>query len=184
MQFDDCLYEVPYRGGRAVVLTIPPLESLAGALHYNAAGFDLNPHLEFMPWTGVRDLAQARRIVAAADRPNACLLIDAFHFDRSGSRLTELTEIPAHWMRYVQLCDVLGPRPDDMDEIIRQARQERCFPGDGDIDLKGLLARLPADAPLSLEIPTQALRERGVSALDRARMALEKSQRLLGSLSR
>lgn len=42
MQVDDCLYEVPYRGGRAVVLTIPPLESLAGALHYNAAGFDLS----------------------------------------------------------------------------------------------------------------------------------------------
>ena len=148
-----------------------------------AAGFGLNPHLEFMPWTGVKNLEQARRIVTAVARPNAGLLVDAFHFDRSGSHLDDLATIPAGWMHYVQLCDVIGSRPDDMAEIIRQARQERCFPGDGDIDLEGLLHVLPSDVPLSLEIPTQALRERGVSALDRARMALEKTQRLLGSLS-
>ncbi|MHA3026231.1 MULTISPECIES: sugar phosphate isomerase/epimerase family protein [Chromohalobacter] len=145
-----------------------------------AAGFGLHPHLEFMPWTGVRDLSQARRIVAAANRPNAGLLIDAFHFDRSGSRLDTLAEIPRHWLRYVQLCDVVGPRPDDMDAIIREARQARCFPGEGDIDLASLLAVLPEDVPLSLEIPTQALRDRGVSALERARLALAASRRLLG----
>ncbi|MBZ9566286.1 sugar phosphate isomerase/epimerase family protein [Modicisalibacter tunisiensis] len=145
-----------------------------------AAGFGLHPHLEFMPWTGVRDLSQARRIVAAADRPNAGLLIDAFHFDRSGSRLDELADVPRHWMRYIQLCDVAGPRPDDMQAIIHEARQARCFPGEGDIDLTGLLAVLPDDVPLSLEIPTQALCDRGVSALERARLALEASRRLLG----
>ena len=87
--------------------------------------------------------------------------------------------MPRHWIRYAQLCDVAGPRPDSMDEIIRQARQARCFPGDGDIDLAGLLAVLPPDIPLSLEVPTQALRERGVSALERARGALVASRRLL-----
>lgn len=144
-----------------------------------AERFGLHPHLEFMPWTGVRDLSQARRIVATANRPNAGLLVDAFHFERSGSRIDELAEVPRHWIRYAQLCDVAGPRPDSMDEIIRQARQARCFPGDGDIDLAGLLAALPPDIPLSLEIPTQALRERGVSALERARRALAASRRLL-----
>ncbi len=119
-----------------------------------------------MPWTGVRDLGQDRRIVAAADRPNAGLLVDAFHFDRSGSRLDALAEVPRHWLRYVQLCDVAGPCPDDMAAIIHEARQARCFPGEGDIDLVGLLAVLPEGVPLSLEIPTQALRDRGVSALD------------------
>ena len=33
-------------------------------------------------------------------------------------------------MRYAQLCDVAGPVPADMDEILRQARNERRFPGD------------------------------------------------------
>ncbi|NER61848.1 TIM barrel protein, partial [Pseudomonas sp. MAFF212428] len=46
-----------------------------------AAQYGLHPHLEFMPWTYAKDLEQAARIVATADRPNGCVLIDAFHFD-------------------------------------------------------------------------------------------------------
>ncbi len=148
-----------------------------------AAPHGLHPHLEFMPWTGVKDLNQARRIVGAVretGHTNACLLVDAFHFDRSRSRLEDLAKVPADWMRYVQLCDVPGPIPDSMDEILREARCERRFPGDGQADLKGLLTAIPPTVPLSLEIPTDALRQRGVSALERARMALEKARALVG----
>lgn len=148
------------------------------SLHYG-----LHPHLEFMPWTNARDLTQAARIVATADRPNGCVLIDAFHFDRSASRLADLASIPPSRLRYAQLCDVAGPRPDDMDEILRQARNERRFPGDGDCDLHGLLRSLPANIPLSLEIPTRQLLDQGVSALQRAQWALDKTQALLASLS-
>lgn len=142
----------------------------------------LHPHLEFMPWTGVKHLAQAHRIVAAAreaGRDNACLLVDAFHFNRSASRLEELAKVPADWMRYVQLCDVVGPIPASMAEILHEARQQRCFPGDGDLDLPALLATLPDEVPLSLEIPTEALRRQGVTPLARARMALEKARTLV-----
>lgn len=149
-----------------------------------AAPHRLHPHLEFMPWTGVKDLNQARRIVGAvreAGHANACLLVDAFHFDRSRSRLEDLAAVPADWMRYVQLCDVPGPIPISMDEILREARCDRRFPGDGQADLRGLLNHIPADVPLSLEIPTDALRQQGVSALERARMALEKARTLVGA---
>lgn len=148
-----------------------------------AAPHGLHPHLEFMPWTGVKDLNQARRIVGAvrtAGHTNACLLVDAFHFDRSRSRLEDLAKVPAEWMRYVQLCDVPGPIPDSMYEILREARCERRFPGDGQADLKGLLDTIPSDVPLSLEIPTDALRQEGVSALERARLALQKTRALVG----
>lgn len=144
-----------------------------------AARYGLHPHLEFMPWTDARDLAQAARIVAAADRVNGCVLVDAFHFDRSASRLRDLAVLPAERLRYAQLCDVAGPRPHDMDEILRQARNERRFPGDGDCDLVGLLRTLPAGIPLSLEIPTRRLLEQGVTALERARMALDRSRDVL-----
>ncbi|MCH4563920.1 sugar phosphate isomerase/epimerase [Halomonas sp. EGI 63088] len=140
----------------------------------------LHPHLEFMPWTGVKNLVEAHHIVGAvreAGHDNACLLVDAFHFNRSASRLEELAEVPREWMRYLQLCDVAGPIPDDMAEILREARQERCFPGDGDIDLPALLTALPRNLPLSLEIPTEGLRRQGISALERACLALQKARR-------
>ncbi|WP_437882795.1 sugar phosphate isomerase/epimerase family protein [Pseudomonas sp. LRF_L74] len=144
-----------------------------------AKPFSIRPHLEFMPWTDARNLEQAVRIVEAAGRDNGCVLVDAFHFDRSGSSLADLAKVPASRMHYVQLCDVAGPRPDDMAEILRQARNERRFPGDGDCDLVGLLRTLPAGIPLSLEIPTRQLLEQGVSALERAQMALDKAREVL-----
>lgn len=147
-----------------------------------AKPYGLHPHLEFMPWTGVKNLNEARHIVGAvrdAGHDNACLLVDAFHMDRSRSSLEDLAKVPAEWMRYVQLCDVPGPVPDSMDEILREARCERRFPGDGQADLTGLLKTIPANVPLSLEIPTDALRQQGVSALERARMALDKARRLV-----
>lgn len=144
-----------------------------------AAGFGIHPHLEFMPWTDVPNLRQAMDVVAEADRANGCVLVDAFHFNRSRSSLQDLARLAPQCMRYAQLCDVAGPVPDDMDEILRQARNERRFPGDGDADLVGLLRTLPATVPLSLEIPTRQLMEQGISAEQRARMALEKAVAVL-----
>lgn len=149
-----------------------------------ASPLELSPHLEFMPWTDVRNLSEARRIVSSvrdAGHDNACLLIDAFHFNRSASLLEELREIPHEWLHYVQLCDVAGPIPPSMEEILHEARKQRCFPGDGDIDLATLLTALPGKVPLSLEIPTEALRLQGVSALERASTALRKARDLVAA---
>lgn len=147
-----------------------------------AKPYGLHPHLEFMSWTAARNLEQAARIVAAAGRENGGVLVDAFHFDRSASRLEDLPSVPAARLRYAQLCDVAGPRPADMAEILRQARNERRFPGDGDCDLLGLLRALPAGIALSLEVPTRHLLEQGVSALQRAQMALDKTRAVLAGL--
>ncbi|OWJ96187.1 xylose isomerase [Pseudomonas sp. A46] len=144
-----------------------------------ASRFGIHPSLEFMPWTDARDLTQARRIVENAGHPGGAILVDAFHFNRSGSQLEDLAQVAPARLRYAQLCDVAGPRPDDMEEILRQARNERRFPGEGDCDLTGLLRTLPANVPLSLEIPTRQLMEQGVSAEARARTALDKTRALL-----
>lgn len=147
-----------------------------------AGPYGLHPHLEFMPWTDARNLEQAVRVVENAGRSNGCVLVDAFHFDRSASSLDDLAKVAPARLRYAQLCDVAGPRPDDMQEILRQARNERRFPGDGDCDLAGLLHCLPAGLPLSLEIPAVRLMEQGVSALQRAQMALDKTRALLARI--
>ena len=41
--------------------------------------------------------------------------------------------------------------------IIHTARDERQFPGEGGIDVRGILACLPQDIPYALEIPRVAL---------------------------
>jgi len=86
--------------------------------------------------------------------------------------------VPKSRLRYLQLCDALPGVPADMQEIIRQARSDRLFPGEGGLDLRGLLRALPADLPISLEIPMA----RPMPPYERARTALEKTRDLLATV--
>jgi sugar phosphate isomerase/epimerase len=78
-------------------------------------------------------------------------------------------------MRYVQFCDARREKPPSMEEIRRQAREDRLMPGEGELDLAGLLAALAPDLPLCLEIPYA----KPMPPLERARLALAKTSSLL-----
>jgi sugar phosphate isomerase/epimerase len=147
-----------------------------------AAEYGIAASLEPMPWTDVRSFADGARVVAAAGRPNGALLIDAIHFDRGGSRAAEITAVPRQRFRYVQLCDAPAERPADMAGILHQARAERLMPGEGGLDLAGILSNLPPDLPISLEIPNVRL-ARTMSPTERARRALDATRRLLEALA-
>lgn len=147
----------------------------------HALEFGLNANLEFYPWADVRTLAQAHRLVAACGRSNVGILIDSLHFDRSRSTLAEVAAVPVQWLRYVQLCDAPAERPTTTDALIHQARAERQFPGEGGLDLMGLLRALPRDIPIGIETPTRAL-ALNVGPVERARRALEATRTLLKRL--
>jgi len=126
------------------------------ALCEAAQPFGLSADLEFMPWTPVANVTIARQIVEAAAQPNAAILVDALHFARCGSRLQELADLPRHLLNYAQICDGKVPGPDSVEALIFDARCERLLPGEGGIDLPALFAQLPADLPISIEIPSES----------------------------
>lgn len=137
-------------------------------------------NLEPTPWTDVRDFAAGMRVVAGADRPNAGVLIDPIHFDRGGSSALEVAAGSRERLRYRKMCDAPAERPRDTETLLYQARAERLMPGDGGLDLVGLLRAAPQDIPISLEIPMQTL-ARTVPAVARARMMLVKARALLAA---
>ncbi len=143
--------------------------------------YGLGAGLEFMPWTDAKDLTQAARVVERAGRDNAGVLIDAFHLSRSRSRIADIAAIPASRLRFMQFCDVPAAIPPTMDAILAEARAERLFPGEGGLDLLGLLRAVPRDIALSLEVPTHTL-ARTVGATERARLALAATRRVLALL--
>ena len=118
-----------------------------------ARPYGLSPSLEPMPWTDTKDIAQGARIVKAAGRANTGLIIDPIHFDRAGSSTDALRELPREWFGYVQFCDAPAERPTDLDTLLYQARAERMIPGEGGLDLVGILRALPDGLPLSIEVP-------------------------------
>ncbi|HTP97993.1 MAG TPA: TIM barrel protein [Casimicrobiaceae bacterium] len=145
-----------------------------------AAPFGIAPNLEPMPWTEARNFAQGARIVGNAKRANAGLLIDPLHFDRGGSVASEIGSVPTSWIRYIQMCDVPAQRPTTLEGLLHHARSERMLPGEGGLDLAGILRAVPADTPISLEIPQEQL-AKTMPAVERSRRALAALQELVQS---
>jgi sugar phosphate isomerase/epimerase len=163
----------------------PALERFAdrfAAFCEAAAPYGLTADLEFMPWTSVPDLKTASRIVEKVGNANAGVLVDALHFDRSGSSIGGIAEIPAGRLHYWQLCDGPAERPATTDEMMLAARTERMFPGEGGIDLVSLVRAMPADITVSIEAPTAEL-AKSVDAYSRARRALGAAKRVIASAS-
>nr|WP_162241212.1 TIM barrel protein [Leifsonia sp. Leaf325] len=136
-----------------------------------AAPLGLTLDLEFPSWTETPNLSEATRVLRAANQPNAGMLIDLLHFARSGSSVDELRELPPEWFHYVHVCDAPGEIPATTAGLIHTARFERLFPGEGEIDMLGILAALPSGIPYALEIP-RAMLVAQVGAKEHARRAL------------
>jgi sugar phosphate isomerase/epimerase len=152
------------------------LAATFGALCDLAAPYGLAANLEPMPWVEVSNVGSAMRILDLAARENGGLLVDAIHFFRGGDSPAALSGVPAKRLRYAQLCDARPGMPAQMEEVVRQARSDRLFPGEGALDLGALLAALPAGVPLSLEVPVS----QKLAPLERARRALEATKAILG----
>ena len=151
------------------------LTSTFGQLCELAGRYRLRANLEPMPWVDVSNIASALRILRGAGRSNSGLLVDAIHFSRARDSLAELKKVPREYLHYAQLCDARPEIPGDPQEIIRQARGDRLFPGEGGLDLRGLLDALPPDIPLSLEVPVA----QKLAPLERARRALAGTEAIL-----
>jgi sugar phosphate isomerase/epimerase len=152
-----------------------------GALCDLAAPFGLTIDLEFFPWADVPTLSQAAAVVAAADRPNSGILVDALHFDRSASTIEQLDAVPPSRLPFVHLCDAPAKKPTTMEAMIFTARSERLAPGEGCIDLQRILRHMPPGIPVTLEVPMEKLtRERGPEEV--ARRAREGAARVLAAI--
>lgn len=136
----------------------------------------LNVHLEFLPWTAIPNLRSARAIVEAAGRANGRLVIDSWHLYRSGSGLAELSELPGHLVGSVQLSD--APAVPRRESLLEETLHDRLLPGEGAIDLAGLIRTLDAIgsvAPIGIEVlsdrmnalPAQSVAETAIAAVRR-----------------
>ena len=107
--------------------------------------------VEFLPWSGVPDLATAWRLVEPV---GADLLIDTWHWARQpgGPNPTLLATIPGDRVGYVQISDA-GPDPGA--DLLAEAMSSRLLPGEGVVDfaeLFGVLADIGADPFVATEV--------------------------------
>jgi sugar phosphate isomerase/epimerase len=134
-------------------------ESFA-ALCRRAAEHALLVQLEFLPWSKIPDLDAAWSVVRHAGAPNGGLAVDAWHYFASGSAEAGLLRsVPGERIVGVQLCDAAAvPEAHDLHATLH----ERLLPGQGELDLAGLMADLRATgttAPIGVEVFSDALDE-------------------------
>jgi len=149
------------------------IEAFAG-LCDRAREHGLLVHLEFMPFSEVRDVSVAEQVVTGAGRENGGILFDTWHHFRSGA---PDAAIPARRVIGIQIND--APTRPEADPI-EETSHRRLLPGEGDIDLAGLMARLAAGgcrAPIGVEVFSDALATRPVA--ETARRAAEAARAVL-----
>ena len=132
--------------------------------------------LEFTTWSETPDLSAATAVMRAVNRPNAGILVDTLHFSRSRCSQDELKKLPREWFQFTQVCDAPKEIPTTTEGLLHTARLERLFPGEGELDVLGILACLPPEIPYSLEIPRASL-EAAVGVEECCRLALKAAHR-------
>ena len=135
-------------GSREVVAvtmesTLPPMDEVAACfktLCQTAGDAGLQVSMEFLPWTGIADLATAWEILQRADCDNSGIMVDTWHWFRQpgGPNPDLLRQIPAEKLRVVQLCDAAAEVPDDGD-IATETMTSRLLPGEGAVDFAEVL---------------------------------------------
>lgn len=108
-----------------------------------AAPYGQNINLEFVTWSGVMGLGDAVRLLQKTGRPNQGIVLDTLHFYRSRNTTGELKGLPEQWFRYVHLCDCPAEIPESREELIQTGLAGRLFPGEGAVDIRGILDCLP-----------------------------------------
>jgi sugar phosphate isomerase/epimerase len=144
-----------------------------------ARQFGLICSLEFAVIRPLATLPQTVQLITEAKR-DAVMCIDPLHLARSGGSPADVKALPVKYFPYAQISDgVLEPGEPNPALFGKLGMGQRKMPGEGTLPLRALLAALPKDVPLSVELP-HALGPAGTSASDWAKMTLQSVRRYLG----
>ncbi len=152
-----------------------------GRLCEMAADCGMEVGLEFMGLTPACNcLQRARYFIEQTGVDNAGIAIDALHLVRTGGSVADVQQLPPRLISYAQICDGAGRQitSDYFPEALN-----RVIPGEGVFPLRELIAAIPDQTPLDVEVPVsdETLRQRGESEIEHARRAVSATRALLGN---
>lgn len=147
------------------------LAATLARLAADAAPYGILPTLEPISYQPVSRVADAAAVARAA---GAAVLLDALHIQRGGSTVDDVRALEPALVPCVQICDgplatpvslELPPRlplgmTADGSVLQIEARALRQVPGEGEFPLAELLAAVPRDTPISVEVPNAVLTAR------------------------
>jgi sugar phosphate isomerase/epimerase len=128
-----------------------------GALCDRAADHGLVVGLEFLPFTDIVSVHDARRIVEAAGRANGGICVDIWHHERGARDLAGIAALPGEMISGIQINDGTI-EPEDPD-YYADCLAHRVAPGAGEFDVRGFVDTVRATGcavPMSVEVCSAA----------------------------
>jgi len=114
---------------------LPELAASIGAVCRRVAPLGCVVSLEFIPGTGIPDLATAQRLCEISNEPNLGVLLDTWHWARCGGTLEQIQQLPRGAIVALQLNDRVTPPPGE----VYKPMTGRLLPGDGELPLAAIL---------------------------------------------
>jgi sugar phosphate isomerase/epimerase len=152
-----------------------------GTLVEMAADAGMETTIESSPGFTPCDLPAALNVIGAVGRPDLRLLVDTMHIARGGATPADVAALDPDMIGYVQLSDVpltpVGPT------YYEEALFNRMVPGKGELPLLEILAAVPRDRVISLEVPNRAQAEAGMSPHERLGQCVDAAEILLRELA-
>jgi sugar phosphate isomerase/epimerase len=116
-----------------------PLSHLAaefGTLCRQAAGAGAQVTIEMLPFSNIRDLQSAAKLVAGAGAPNGGILIDIWHLARGGIPYEDIGTIPSEYIKHIELDDADAAT---VGSLLEDTTRRRRLPGEGSLDVRRFL---------------------------------------------
>ena len=120
-----------------------------GAICRRAKARGLGVVLEFVPDTGISDMATAQAIANDCGEANCQILLDSWHLARTGGTADQVRALPSRSIGAIQLSDRNPPEPGE----VYVPMTGRLLPGEGRLPLHEIVAAALTNSPgLSAEV--------------------------------
>lgn len=133
--------------------------------------------VEFGPGLAIADLPTALTAIRHVGRADFRLLVDTMHLSRSGASALDIAALDPGLIGYVQLSD--APLVATIPNYMEEAMFERMVPGTGELPLHDILAALPDNLVVGLEVPQRSLAEAGIGPRQRLGHCVDAARALL-----
>jgi sugar phosphate isomerase/epimerase len=127
--------------------------------------------IEFLPSVEVNSIDRVLHLIDLAGVTGLRVMVDSWHFFAGPSTWGSLDDLPVEQLGFVQFSDAAPPVTDD---VVHEYRQRRVMPGEGVHDLRrfaDVIARKAPDVTVSVEVLSEAWRQRPPAAMIRASLA-------------
>jgi sugar phosphate isomerase/epimerase len=142
-----------YRGEPTPLEVIATAAAAASRL---AAERGIGIALEFIPDSGIPDLAAGRAVAEMSGEPNCTVLLDTWHLARTGGTADDVRALPPGIIGAFQLADRIEPEPG----APYVPMSGRTLPGEGELPLDAIVATVLANNPavtIELEVFSEEL---------------------------